>query len=118
MLENNNNRLFSSPALSRLAMVWCLFFLICFSLGYPTLNRYTPDTAAATSAYPFASLGDTIYYTSLVKNGFMEEPDTHWRYRVLVPYVAKPFYLLSKGHIGSWSPIYFGFLIANSLLVH
>lgn len=107
----------SNPALSHLALVWCLFFLICFSLGYPTLNRYDPNTAAATAEDPRASLTDTQYYASLIKNGFMEEPDTHWRYRVLVPYVAKPFYTLLKGKIGSWNPVFFSLLLANSIFV-
>lgn len=107
----------SNLAPSRLAWVWCLFFLICFSLGYPTLNRYAPDTAAATTDWPYAALADTRYYTSMIENGFMEEPDSHWRYRVLVPYVAKPFYILSKGYIGSWNPIFFSLLITNSLFV-
>ena len=98
-------------------MVWGLFVLICLSLGYPTLNRYAPDTSANPIEQQWSSLADTIYYSSLVEKGFMEEPDSHWRYRVLVPYVAKPFYLLSKGYIGSWNPIFFGLLVANSLFV-
>ena len=114
MLENTLKPPSSSPAISRLVVIWGLFFLICFSLGYPTLNRYEPSTAAATT---YASLPDTQYYASLVENGFMEEPDSYWRYRVLVPYVAKPFYRLFKGNIGSWNPIFFSLLIANSLFV-
>ena len=106
-----------SFSLPRLVMIWGLFFLICFSLGYPTLNRYAPDISANPVEYPYSSLADTAYYSSLVKNGFLEMPDTHWRYRVLVPYVAKPFYLLFKGNIGSWNPIFFSLLIANSLFV-
>lgn len=112
-----NNISFSSHSLSHLAMTWCLFFLICFSLGYPTLNRYAPDTSATTAENPHASLVDTKQYASLVEKGFLKTPDSHWRYRVLVPYVAKPFYLLSKGNIGSWNPIFFGLLIANSLFI-
>ena len=37
------------------------------------------------------------------------------RYRVLVPWVAKPFAVISRGHIGHWDPIAFGLLISNSL---
>ena len=105
-----DNSVPNALSLRRLAMVWGLFVLICLSLGYPTLNRYAPDTSANPIEQQWSSLADTIYYSSLVEKGFMEEPDSHWRYRVLVPYVAKPFYLLSKGNIGSWNPIFFGLM--------
>ncbi|MFZ0964925.1 MAG: hypothetical protein WAO35_29055 [Terriglobia bacterium] len=36
-------------------------------------------------------------------------------YRVLVPYVAKPFYWLARGHLGTWDPALFGLLIANAI---
>ncbi len=111
----------SSPAggyrTSRLILVWCLFFLTSFSLGYPTLNRYAPTKAAVSAENPYGSMADTKYYASLVKNGFMKMSDSNWRYRILVPYVAKPFYMLSKGNIGSWSPVFFGLLMANSIFI-
>ncbi len=113
MVENT----FSRPILSRLILVWGVFFLICFSLGYPTLNRYSPTTAGATAEKPYGSLVDTLHYADLVENGFMDTPDSIWRYRVLVPYVAKPFYALAKGNIGSWNPVYFGLLVANSIFI-
>ena len=37
------------------------------------------------------------------------------RNRVLVPYVAKPFYWLVRGHVGTWDPVLFGLLIANAI---
>ena len=117
MLVNTEKQSFSSLSWSRLTMIWGLFFLICFSLGYPTLNRYLPNLAATTSENPHASLVDTKHYVSLVENGFEKTPDAIWRYRVLVPYVAKPFYALFKGHIGSWNPAFFSLLVANSLFV-
>jgi len=39
------------------------------------------------------------------------------RFRVLVPADAQPFYLLARGRIGSWDPVMFGLLIADSLFV-
>src|SRR5208282_4876280 len=36
-------------------------------------------------------------------------------YRVLVPYVARPFYWLAKGRVGSWDPALLGLLMANAL---
>ncbi|WP_348260956.1 hypothetical protein P8935_14200 [Telmatobacter sp. DSM 110680] len=37
-------------------------------------------------------------------------------YRIFVPALAKPFYLLGKGRIGSWDPALFGMLVAASIL--
>ena len=91
--------------------------MICFSLGYPTLNRYSPSIAATTAENPNASLVDTKNYTSLVEKGFFDSPNSIWRYRVLVPYVAKPVFMIFKSHIGSWNPLYFSLLVANSLFV-
>lgn len=91
-----------------LVLLWGLFFVTCFSLGYPTLNRYTPSQP---------QLSDSEYYAPLVEKGISEEVNAFWRYRVLVPYVAKPFYWWGQGRIGSWDPVYFGLLIANALFV-
>lgn len=91
-----------------LLLLWGLLFLTCLSLGYPTLNRYTPSQP---------QLSDSEYYAPLVEKGFSEEIDQFWRYRVLVPYVAKPFYWLGQGRIGTWNPVYFGLLIANSIFI-
>lgn len=100
----NINRSF----LLKLALLWGLFFSICLSLGYPTLNRYTPAKS---------NISDTVKYHNLIKDGFVKTEESHWRYRVLVPYVAKPFYHLGKGRIGSWDPLAFGLLIANALFL-
>ena len=90
------------------ALLLILFFLICFGLGYPTLNRYDPPQIQGTS--------DSANYFNLVRTG-PQDAEGHWRYRVLVPYLAKPFYWLAKSHIGSWNPISFGILIINSAFV-
>lgn len=90
------------------ALFLILFFLICFGLGYPTLNRYYPPQIAGTS--------DSAQYFNMVKTG-IQDAELHWRYRVLVPYLAKPVYWLAKTHIGSWHPISFGILIINSAFV-
>lgn len=85
-----------------------LFFSICLGLGYPTLNRYDPRGVAG--------LADSGHYAALV---------TSWRlppaigrqhsHRILVPYVAKPFYWLAVNRVGSWDPVQFGLLVANSI---
>ena len=86
-------------------LLWGLFFLICFGLGYPTLNRYDPRK----SGNP-----DAIEYYQLVEGNPQAVPE-YSRYRVLVPYLAKPFYWLAKGHVGIWNPVFFGLLVANSI---
>ncbi len=90
------------------ALLLILFFLICFGLGYPTLNRYNPPQTEGTS--------DSANYFNLVRTG-PQDAEGHWRYRVLVPYLAKPVYWLAKIHIGSWNPISFAILIINSAFV-
>ena len=92
----------------RLAVLWALFFVVCFSLGYPTLNRYDPRSS---------SLNDVIFYKMMVEDGIESVPDYHWRYRVMVPLIARPFAKLAHGHIGSWNSTFFGLLIANSLFI-
>src|SRR3954464_9518030 len=90
-----------------MALLWAMFYLVCLGLGYPTLNRYDPAKIAGTvdaQEYRHAVLGDT-------------PPDNHVRYRVLVPYLARPIYRLAAGHIGTWDPIWFSMLIVNSAFV-
>ncbi len=42
-------------------LLWSLFFLICMGLGYPTLNRYDPQSVPG--------LYDSVGYASLVTGG-------------------------------------------------
>ena len=82
--------------------LWGLFFLICFGLGYPILNRYDPGKVPGTS--------DAAYYSDAVR------APVSFSYRALVPALARPFYLLGKGRIGTWDPALFGLLVASSIL--
>ena len=86
-------------------LVWLVTFLICLGLGYPTLNRYDPRTV----------IPDTKHYYLLVTDG-PRAVEGHVRFRVLVPLLARPFYLMAQGHVGSWNPVFAGLLVANSLL--
>jgi len=86
-------------------LLWGLFFLICFGLGYPSLNRYDPRLAGNP---------DSAEYYKLVEGNPQAVPD-HFRFRVLVPYLAKPFYWLAEGEVGRWNPVFFGLLVANSI---
>jgi hypothetical protein len=97
------------------AVLWVLLFLMCAGLGYPTLRRYDPRDArtnfdGTTALYHWQVTGDPSerqYEPSLV----------HFRYRLLVPLVARPFYLVARGATGTWDAGYFGLLMANSIFV-
>ena len=90
-----------APAL----LVWVVLFLICLGLGYPTLNRYDPGIVNP----------DAATYSRLVTAG-PRAVDGHMRFRVLVPLLARPFYRMALGRVGSWNPVFAGLLVANSLL--
>jgi hypothetical protein len=89
-------------------LLWIILFLICFGLGYPTLNRYDPRETGG--------LSDTQSYYALVTHPAEEAP-SYIKFRVLVPLLARPLYLVAKGHIGTWEPVFFGLLIVNSFFV-
>jgi hypothetical protein len=89
-------------------LIWFLFFLICLGLGYPTVTRYDPRASG---------LADTIVYYDMVMTGDSNSIDEHMRFRVLVPFVARQFYRLADGRFGTRKRVFFGMLVANSLLV-
>lgn len=93
---------------ARMSGLFCLFLLIAWGLGYPTLNRYDPRQTPG--------LTDVRIYAALV-TGAPTLDAGHLRFRVLVPWVARPFYQLAKGRFGSWDPVMFGLLVADSLFV-
>jgi hypothetical protein len=100
------------------ALLWVLFFLICLGLGYPILNRYDPGKLAGTSdvnQYRNIVVGQKSKRAAegvgvLARIGQQEN-----YYRVLVPYVAKPFYWLARGRVDSWDPALVGLLVASSI---
>lgn len=98
-------------AAARLALLFCVFFLIAAGLGYPILNRFDPRQTPG--------LPDVKAYAALVTgtNGFDAEDMRFRRFRVLVPYLARPFYLLARGRVATWDPVMFGLLVADSLFV-
>lgn len=88
-----------------LILLFFLFFLICFGLGYPTLKRYDPRV-------PGNNPDSADYYVMVTG----AEQQTSFRgYRVLVPYAARPLYRLANGHLGQWDPVFFSLLVINSL---
>ena len=88
-------------------LLWSLFFLICFGLGYPTLSRYQPRAVEG--------LSDTALYYQLVTGDPQSLGRSYMRDRVLVPFVAKPFYWFALAHLPSWDAAFFGLLVANSI---
>src|SRR4029077_19114472 len=103
-------------AIARLALLFCVFFLIACGLGYPVLNRFDPRQTPG--------LSDVRIYAALVigtatgtATGTAIPDGGHVRFRVLVPWLAKPFYWLAQGRFASWDPVMFGLLVADSLFV-
>jgi len=92
----------------QIAGLFILFFCISFGLGYPILNRYDPRE--------IEGLSDVRAYAALVTGQPVLGPD-HMRYRVLIPYIARPFYDSAKGRVGTWNPLNFGLLVADSIFV-
>src|SRR5579864_9198834 len=88
------------------ALLWVVLFLMCFGLGYQTLNRYDPRQ--------IVGLYDTRAYYGLVLGDVPAEVDD-LGHRVLVPYLARPFYYLAKGRVSSWDPVFFGLLCSNAI---
>src|SRR5579863_4330788 len=88
-------------------ILWTLFFVICMSLGYPTLNRYDPRSTPG--------LIDSNGYYALVTGDSDQAGDES--HRVLVPYLAKPVYWIANGHLNTWNPVFFALLVVNSFFV-
>jgi hypothetical protein len=95
-------------AASRVALLFCVFFLIACGLGYPILNRFDPRQTPG--------LSDVKAYAALV-TGAPSLDAGHVRFRVLIPWLAKPFYRLARGRFATWDPVMFGLLVADSLFV-
>ena len=94
--------------LLRFALLFGLFFVIAFGLGYPTLNRYDPRAVPG--------LIDVKSYAAIV-TGAPVPGHEHLRFRVLVPWVARPFYRVAEGRLHTWDPVMFGLLSSDSLFV-
>ena len=96
---------------ARPALLFCIFFLIACGLGYPILNRFDPRQTPG--------LSDVKTYAAIVTgtNSFDAEDMRFRRFRVLVPWLARPFYLLARGRLATWDPVMFGLLVSDSLFV-
>ena len=88
-------------------LLWPLFFAICFGLGYPTLQRYDPRTTEG--------MTDTPKYYAITTGADTSAFKELFRCRLLVPYVARPFYWFAQKYLPSWNAGFFGLLVANAL---
>lgn len=66
-----------------------------------------------------SGLTDVEVYAQMVVSTPALDPDVdnHMQYRILLPYMARPFYHFAENRLGSWDPIMFGLLVVNSLFV-
>jgi len=88
-------------------LLWPLFFAICFGLGYPTLRRYDPRTTEG--------LSDASKYYAIVTGADDSSFKEMFRCRILVPYVARPFYWFAQTYLHTWNAGFFGLLMSNAL---
>jgi hypothetical protein len=95
----------SLSALATATTLWSFFFAVCIGLGYPTLNRYDPGVRSP----------DASEYSKMVRSD--KGVATHFRHRVLIPYLARPIFRAATGRVGSWNPAYFALLLVNSWFV-
>jgi hypothetical protein len=96
-----------------IVILWLLFVTICAGLGYPTLRRYDPRHAR--SGFDTANRLYHWQVTGAADEGPYEPSLVHYRYRLLVPSIARPFFLLANGRVSTWDAGYFGLLAANSM---
>ncbi len=106
MTSLHDSRAKTAP--TRLVALFSIFFLIACGLGYPILNRFDPRTTPG--------LSDVKIYAAMV-TGTAGEDAGHVRFRVLVPYLARPFYGIARNRVATWDPVMFGLLVADSLFV-
>jgi hypothetical protein len=93
--------------LKKFVILWPLFFMICGGLGYPSLRRFDPRVTPG--------LSDTIKYHALTTGADQSAYAERFRGRVLVPYVARPFYWFAQAYIPTWDAGFFGLLVAASI---
>lgn len=89
--------------------LFLVFFVLAAGLGYPTLNRYDPTVTPATV--------DSKTYVDIVEKGPRAADDSHRRFRVLVPFLARPVRDLVDGRLENWDETLFALLIVNAAFV-
>jgi hypothetical protein len=96
-------------AAQSLLLRWSLFFAICTGLGYPALQRYDPRKTPGLSDTP------KYYATTVGADPSVYVFKEMFRSRVLVPYVARPFYWFALRFLPTVNAGFFGLLMANAI---
>ncbi len=84
---------------------WLLFFLICLGLGYASVQRYDPRQTPG--------LSDAAIYFRMVPGEDVRAREM--RFRVLVPWIARPFYAAAAKFVDQSRAIALALLISNSI---
>ena len=90
---------------SRWLVRWLIFFMISLGLGYAAVQRYDPRATAG--------LSDAAVYYRMVAGEPVQAREM--RFRVLVPYVAKPFYALTRKFFETTRAVNLALLISNAI---
>ena len=106
-VSSSTSRPANAPGVRYFLLLWSLFFLICFGLGYPTLKRYDPRA--------IEGLSDTTKYYAMTTGEDQSAFRQVFRRRILGPLVARPFYWFGRTYLKAWNAGFFGLLVANSL---
>lgn len=88
-------------------VLFALFFILSMGLGYPTLSRYDPTESSGTV--------DAKTYVDIVERGPRGADTSHRRFRVLVPFLARPIRDVVDGWVESWNSTLFALLIVNAV---
>lgn len=93
--------------MKRFLIRWPLFFAICLGLGYPALQRYDPRMTEGMS--------DTWKYYKITTGADTSGFNEIFRCRLLVPYVARPFYWFASRYLPVRDAAFFGLLVAGAI---
>ncbi len=93
-----------------LGVLFLMFMTMCFSLGYPVLNRYDPRTIEGVGC-------DATEYYKMAEFKYTEA-DAPFRFRVLIPTLAGlVFPVVSRLCPHSWNPMFLSLLFVNALFL-
>lgn len=95
-----------------LSVYWLLLFLIALGMGHP---RQDPSDPLPGIGYPDSMLYSRIVLGTQQGDASGQLDATGGENRVLVPWVAKPFYWIAQGRVGYWNPVGFALLVSSSL---
>lgn len=94
-----------------LCVLFFMFMTICFSLGYPILNRYDPRTIEAVGC-------DATEYYRMAQFKY-DEAGAPFRFRVLIPTLAGLVFPIASRFCrhSSWNPIFLSLLCVNAFFL-